>query len=100
VLHDWTDEDATRILQVCRYAMPPGARLLIVDAVLPARASDLPAAIRMDLLMLLLLGARERTEKEIRGLLSRAGFDVHRLVPTGSPTGLAVIEAYPARNPL
>jgi hypothetical protein len=95
VLHDWTDQDAARLLRVCRAAMPAGARLLVVDAVLPARARDLPAAIRMDLTMLVLLGARERTEAEFRALLAGAGFAVRRVVPTGSPTGLAVIEAWP-----
>jgi precorrin-6B methylase 2 len=94
VLHDWTDDDAVRILRVCRAAMPPHARLLVVDAVLPERARDLPGAIRMDLMMLLLFNARERTMDEFDGLLSRAGFDLRRVVPTGSPTGLAVIEAY------
>jgi hypothetical protein len=33
----------------------------------------------------------------MRGLLAGAGFEVRRIVPTGSPTGLAVIEA--ARRP-
>jgi O-methyltransferase domain len=75
--------------------MPPAARLLIVDAVLPDRARDLPAAIRMDLLMLLLLNARERTTPEFGALLSAAGFQLRRVVPTDSPTGLAVIEARP-----
>ncbi|HET6531461.1 MAG TPA: methyltransferase [Actinoplanes sp.] len=94
ILHDWNDHDASRILRVCHAAMPPYARLLVVDAVLPQRARDLPGAIRMDLLMLLLLNARERTADEFGRLLSHAGFEVRRLVPTGSPTGLAVIEAY------
>jgi SAM-dependent methyltransferase len=92
VLHDWVDDDAVRILKSCRAAMPPGARLLIVDAVLPTRARDLPAAIRMDLMMLILLGARERTEEEFRRVLSSAGFEFRRVVPTGSPTGLAIVE--------
>ena len=51
---------------VCREAMAADARLLVVDAILPERAVDRPAAIRMDLHMLLLLGARERTEAEFR----------------------------------
>ena len=45
-------------------------RLLVVDAILPERAKDGPLAIRMDLHMLLLLGARERTEAEFRALLA------------------------------
>jgi precorrin-6B methylase 2 len=96
ILHDWNDRDAARILRACRAAMPPDARLLVVEAVLPARARDLPDAIRMDLLMLLLLNARERTAPEFEALLSGAGFRLRRIVPTGSPTGLAVIEAVPA----
>jgi SAM-dependent methyltransferase len=93
VLHDWDDDDATRILRVCHAAMRPGARLLIVDAILPQQARDVPAAIRMDLLMLLLLDARERTMPEFDQLLSGAGFRVRDVFPTDSPTGLAVIEA-------
>ena len=93
VLHDWDDEDALRILRVCREAMSADARLLVVDAILPERAVDQPFAIRMDLHMLLMLGARERTEAEFRALLARAGFDLVRVVPTGSPAGLGVIEA-------
>jgi precorrin-6B methylase 2 len=93
ILHDWDDRDATRILRVCHDAMPAGARLLVIDAVLPERARDRPGVIRMDLLMLMLLNGRERTAPEFERLLSGAGFRLRRIVPTGSPTGLAVIEA-------
>jgi hypothetical protein len=57
------------------------------------RAKDLPFAIRMDLHMLVLLGARERTGAEFRALLASAGLTVTRIVATGSPAGLSVIEA-------
>ena len=97
VLHDWDDADAHRILTVCRAAMHDDARLLVVDAILPERAKDAPHAIRMDLHMLLLLGARERTEAEFRALLAGAGLEVRRVVPTASPAGLSVIEAVPTR---
>jgi hypothetical protein len=93
VIHDWDDADAGRILATCRAAMPPGARLLLVEAILPERAREQPAAIRMDLHMLLLLGARERTEAEFRRLLAASGFAVTRVVATPSPAGLGVIEA-------
>ena len=73
--------------------MPEHGRLLVVDAILPERAKDAEFAIRMDLHMLLLLGARERTEAEFRALLGEAGFEVRRVVPTRSPAGLSVIEA-------
>jgi hypothetical protein len=46
--------------------------------------------------MLVLLGARERTEAQYRRLLADGGFQVERVVPTSSPAGLSVIEATPA----
>ena len=60
---------------------------------MPERAQDAPEAIRMDLHMLMLLRARERTEAQFRDLLAGAGFDLRRVVPTGSPAGLSVLEA-------
>ena len=46
--------------------------------------------------MLVLLGARERTEGQFRRLLTDNGFEVRRVVPTRSVAGLSVIEATPA----
>jgi hypothetical protein len=97
VLHDWGDEDAARILARVRDAMAPGSRLLVVEAILPERAADRPAAIRMDLYMLLLFSpARERTEAEFRRLLQRSGLELRAVFPTRSPAGLSVLEAVPA----
>ena len=96
VLHDWNDDDAVRILTTCRRAMRPDSRVVVVEAILPERAADRPAAIRMDLHMLLLLGAGERTAAEFTNVLDRAGLDVTRVVMTASPAGLGVIEAKPA----
>jgi O-methyltransferase domain/Dimerisation domain len=96
VLHDWDDPDAARILGSCREAMASSSRLLIVDAILPERAADRPAAIRMDLHMLVLLGARERTETEFRSLLETNGFRLEQVVRTRSVAGLGIVEASPA----
>ncbi len=93
VLHDWNDDDVGRILTTCHRAMRRDSRLLIVEAIMPERAIDRPAAIRMDVHMLLLLGARERTAAEFAGLLGRAGFDLTQVAMTASPAGLGVIEA-------
>ena len=93
VIHDWDDDDAQRILATCRAAMPDGARLVLVEAILPERAREAPEAIRMDLHMLILLGARERTEAEYRRLLAQAGLTLRNVVPTASPAGLSVLEA-------
>jgi hypothetical protein len=73
--------------------MPAGARLLVVEAIVPERAQDGPEAVRMDLHMLMLFSARERTQAQFRSLLADAGFELRRAVPTGSPAGLSVLEA-------
>jgi hypothetical protein len=93
VIHDWDDADARRVLATCRAAMSADARLLLVEAIVPEQPRDAPEAIRMDLHMLMLLRARERTEAQFRDLLAGAGFDLRRVVPTGSAAGLSVLEA-------
>lgn len=93
VLHDWDDVQARRILKVCRAAMTPGARLLLLDAVLPERALDNPAAVRMDLHMLLLLPGRERTAAEFSGLLQASGFGLDHVIAPPYSGGVYVIAA-------
>ena len=79
ILHDWDDEHATRILRNVRAAAHAGARLLVLDTVLPA-GNEPNGAKWLDLLMLALLGGRERTEPEWRALLERGGFRLERIV--------------------
>ena len=93
VLHDWADEDAVRILSTCRRAMEDGATLLLAEAILPECALDNPAAIMMDLHMLVLLHGRERSAADFERLLARAGFRLTRVVPTASQVGLGIVEA-------
>ena len=91
VIHDWDDEQATRILRNCHHAMPPGRRLLLVEMVIPPGNKPFLGKF-LDLGVLMMeSGARERTELEYRDLLSRAGFHVSRIIPLPSPD--SVIEA-------
>jgi hypothetical protein len=96
VIHDWGDEESVHILSNCRAAMMDDATLLLVEALLPRRAREQPAAIRMDLHMLALLSGRERTVAEYEQLLGEAGLRLTRVVPTRSAVGLSVIEAAPS----
>lgn len=90
IVHDWDDEHAARLLTNCHRALAPGGKLLLVEMVLPP--DNRPSAVQpMDLNMLAMLGGRERTEAEYRGLLDGAGFRLERVIPTHSP--FSVIEA-------
>jgi len=99
IIHDWDDAEALQILTRCHEAMDAGAILLLVESVLPTFAHESPAAIRMDLHMLTMVPGRERTAPEYARLLSAAGFDLIRIVPTDSPSGIAIIEAKPSTEP-
>jgi SAM-dependent methyltransferase len=78
ILHDWDDERAAAILRTVRAAAPDGARLLVLDSVVPP-GND-PAGVKwLDLLMLVLQRGRERTEPEWRALLDSAGFCIEQI---------------------
>jgi hypothetical protein len=75
IIHDWDDERSTAILRTIRAGARPGARLLITETVLPP-GNEPEGAKWLDLLMLVLAGGRERTEREWRALLEGAGLRV------------------------
>ena len=83
VLHDWTDEDAARILDAVRAAAAPGARLLIVEVLVPDTPGPDHSKV-LDIMMLALTGGRERTREQYERLLADAGFELERVVPTHS----------------
>ena len=74
ILHDWDDERAATILRTIRRSAPADARLLVIDAVIQP-GNEPHGAKWLDLLMLALLGGRERDEAQWRALLAGAGFE-------------------------
>jgi SAM-dependent methyltransferase len=70
VLHDWDDAQAARILERARDALRPGGHLHILEF---PREENTPSGGLLDLHMLVSTGGRERTERELRLGLERAG---------------------------
>ena len=91
VLQQWEDADATVILRNCRNAMPDGAKLVIIERLLPERATDDPAAIMLDLHMMAITGGRARSLADFEVLLADAGLTLANVSST--PQGLSIIEA-------
>lgn len=91
ILHDWDEAHASQILATCHHAMRAGGRLLLIEQVLTQDGNTDPFPRFMDLHMLVIHGARKRTEEDYTTLLSVAGFCVIRVLPTA--TGLEMIEA-------
>jgi SAM-dependent methyltransferase len=81
VLHDWTDDDAVRILQNIRQAIPKNGRLIIIEALVPGKNEFHPSKM-LDLEMMVVCSGRERTLFQFETLLNRAEFSVSRISPT------------------
>nr|WP_242660294.1 acetylserotonin O-methyltransferase [Mycobacterium mantenii] len=90
VIHDWPEEDAVRILKNVRTAARTGARLLLCEFVIPVHHRDFHGK-WVDIEMLVVAGARERTADEYGVLFDQAGFQLNRVVDTVSP--LSIVEA-------
>jgi predicted O-methyltransferase YrrM len=93
ILHDWDDARCEQILKNVREAIDSGGTLLIFDTVIPAPGVP-DFSLLMDLNMLVMTGGRERSEPELRQLLSRTGFELKRVIPTQSH--VSITEAKPA----
>jgi hypothetical protein len=92
IIHDWDDASAIEILRRCRAAMADSARLLLVErGIRPANEPD-PAKF-IDLMILVMLGGRERTAEEHERLYTEAGFKLTNTIHTGSL--LDIIEGVP-----
>jgi len=95
ILHDWSDEQALRILHNCRRVVPRDGRLLSLDAVLP-EDNTRNYGKWLDLHMLVINAGKERTRSEFAALLAQGGFTLHAVHPTNAV--IAVVEALPNRS--
>jgi len=93
IIHDWTDEESIEILKVCRKAMSPPAKLLVIEQVV-GQPNEGTATKFSDLNMLALPGGRERTKEEFTQLFEQSGFRLTRVASPG-PDTYCVIEGVP-----
>lgn len=97
VLHNWGDEDALRILGRVREAMPSHGRLYVLDRLVPEVSGPHPGK-TADLVMLVVLGGRDRTRTEYTELLAAAGFTLETVVSPpagGDPRAESALVARP-----
>jgi ubiquinone/menaquinone biosynthesis C-methylase UbiE len=81
IIHDWDDEQSTRILKNIHRAMGKEGRVLVVESVIPP-GNDPAFGKLLDLAMLVIPGGEERTQEEYQKLYEAAGFRLTRIVPT------------------
>jgi hypothetical protein len=88
ILHDWSDEEALRILRSIHSAAAPGTPLFVLETVLkPGNEPDFAKLLDVQVLAFYGTG-RERTLSELTVLLTSGGF---RLVRTRATESIATI---------
>jgi hypothetical protein len=96
ILHDWDDADAIRILENCRRAMKPDARLVVIEAFFAEPGEPLPANMidtqvpLFDLHLMLAGNGKERSLAQYSVLFNQVGLRTIKTTPLDS--GYVVIE--------
>ncbi len=80
ILHNWPEEQVRKIVSNCYRASQPGGSLLVIEWVLPDGPEPSLSHI-MDLIMMMSLGGRERTQAEHQALMGSAGYSLVRATP-------------------
>lgn len=89
IIHDWDDDKCLTILRNCHRAMSSDSKLLVIESVIPSGNDPFHGKF-LDLVMLLIPGGKERTQEEYQALFETAGFELTRIVPTG--TEVSIVE--------
>ena len=89
VIHDWADEESLRILSTVRDAAPKGSKLLLIEQLMPDTPG--PHWVKMlDVHMMALFAARQRSAHEYDRLVEQCGF--RRLGAVDTPAGISILE--------
>jgi hypothetical protein len=90
ILHDWNDDECVQILSNARRAAAPGARLFVIEHVVPGPEEPHFAKL-FDIHMMCWGTGRERTRAEYAALAERAGWD-HRAAWIAAGSLISVLE--------
>jgi O-methyltransferase domain len=90
VIHDWADAPASQILETVRKSAQGNAALLLIETEVPeSREPDWSKT--LDIVMLALFAAKQRTVAEYRALLEPIGLTIETITDTGA--GISVFDA-------
>jgi hypothetical protein len=93
IIHDWDDQHVLRVLRNCRARLPEDGRLLCVDNVLPPLGDTGCSGTKLlDMLMMVSLPGKERTEPEWRALYEAAGLAVRSITRINPRSGESIVE--------
>ncbi|KAF9588151.1 hypothetical protein IFM89_007840 [Coptis chinensis] len=99
IMHDWTDEECVEILKRCKEAIPSAnnsGKVIIIDIVVDVNKGKneaIESQLCSDILMMVLVSGKERTETEWEKLFLEAGFTSYKI--THGFGSKSVIEVFP-----
>ena len=89
IIHDWPWAQKKQILQCIREAMKPGARLILVETLIPD-GPEFSLSKWLDLEVMAAVNGDELTEAEYRTLFEECGFRLNQVISTPTPLNLLV----------
>jgi len=89
VIHDWDDERASLILRNCRDAMKPGGSVLVAERIID-EGNDRDINKYLDIVMLTILGGKERAKPQYVELFSHSGLRLDRVIDTSADISVLV----------
>lgn len=90
IIHDWDNEKSLLILNNVANAMPDHSKLLIIDSVIN---QDTPKFKYVeDVLLMSILGGKERTEDDFRSLIHQSPFKIAKIINTDAILNIIVCE--------
>jgi len=78
ILHDWNDEICVRILQNCAAVMHDDSEIVVFDCIVPDD-SKYDISKDIDVIMMVVFGGKERTEKDFEKLFAAAGLQINKI---------------------
>src|SRR5215218_10084565 len=92
IVHDWADEDATRILRNCRIAGGRGGKVLVFERLIEPDSASEMSVLHIDLEMMVNVGGLERTKDQFQSVFSEAGLNLARVIPIAGTAGHVMLE--------
>ena len=90
IIHDWADAPARQIIAAVRKHAGPQAKLLLIESeISDDEGPDWTKT--LDIVMMALFAGRQRTTEQYRELLHAEGFELQRVINTG--TDITIFEA-------
>ena len=91
ILHDWSDDDAIRILKTVKASMAPASRLLVIDAVIKPGNDPDPNKM-LDVGIMALTNGRERTADDFQRLFAAADIRLTQIIAPTAPSTMSLVE--------